>query len=253
MEEAVTRKQNKIKEAAPQEPIIDISNLSISELAKRIESQIIDSKMLSKEVLEKCAVFYKARRGYTNEDIAEILQVCSRTVERYIRNVRLDNSLQIKTDFQNEILGEVLNNLRLRYERLWRLSYSDQLSDYEKARVIFMCDQIEMNKFLLLSRLGYLSKEQALDALKELKEEMEDLRRKNSELTDERLRSLTSQQFQHLREVWKAKSAETEVVLEKIVTDCEADNERQLELTGHVGDFKKLFCSVNVINGLCNN
>lgn len=250
----MARKQNKIKEeAASQEPIIDISNLSISELAKKIESQIIDPKMLSKEVLEKCAVFYKVRRGYTNEDIAEILQVCSRTVERYIKNVRLNNSLQIGANFQDEILGEVLNNLRLRYERLWRLSYSDQLSDYEKARVIFMCDQIEMNKLLLLSRLGYLNKEQALDAFKELKEEMEDLRRRDNELRDERLRSLTSQQFQYLREVWKAKSAETEVVLEKIVADCEAENERQIELTGHVADFKKLFCSVNVINGLCNN
>jgi len=250
----MARKQSKVKEEiVSQEPAIDISNLSITELAKKVENQIIDSKVLNKELLEKCAVFYKVRRGYSNEDIAEILQVCTRTVERYIRNVRLDNSLQIGSNFQNEILGEVFNNLRLRYERLWRLSYSDQLSDYEKARVIFMCDQIEMNELLLLSRLGYLSKEQGLDAFKELKEEMEDLKRKGDELTDERLRSLTSQQFQHLREVWKAKSAETEVVLVKIVGDCEAENKRQVELDGHVANFKRLFCSVNVINGLCNN
>jgi len=250
----MARKQNKVKqEIISQEPVIDISNLSVTELAKKIENQIIDPRILSKELLEKCAVFYKARRGYSNEDIAEILQVCTRTVERYIKNVRLDNSLQIGSNFQNEVLGEVLNNLRLRYERLWRLSYSNQLSDYEKARVIFMCDQIEMNELLLLSRLGYLSKEQTLDVLKELKEEMEDLKRKNNELVDERLHSLTSQQFQHLREVWKAKSAETDVVLEKVVADYEVENKRQIELTGHVDDFEKLFCSVNVINGLCNN
>ncbi|MDD5691631.1 MAG: hypothetical protein PHP10_00435 [Candidatus Omnitrophica bacterium] len=227
-------------------------DLSIPEVAQQIENRKIDPKMLDKAVLEKLAVYYKSRRGYKKEDIAEILQVCIRTVERYIANVRSENSLEIGVNFQDELLGEILSNSRLRYQRLWRLSYSDNLSDYEKARTIFMCDQIEMNTLVFLSRLGYLSREQGLDAVESIKEETEEVEKRTTESVKKLVSSLNSQQWQGAYDVFKARTKETEVILEKMAKGYDAENKRQKAMAGDVAAFTKLYCSVFVINRLHN-
>ncbi len=228
-------------------------DLSIPEVAQQIENYKIDPKMLDKAVLEKIAVYYKSRRGYKTEDIAEILQVCSRTVERYIVNVRLKNSLEIGVNFQDELLGEILSNSKLRYQRLWRLSYSDKLSDYEKARIVFMCEQIEMNELEFLSRLGYLSREQGLEAVESVKDEAKEIGRKTNESIKKRMSLLNSQQWEGARDVLKTRTKETEVILEKLVIDYEAENKKQKAMTGDVGEFTKLYCNVFVVKRLCNN
>ncbi len=228
----MTKKQNKVKkENCLEESSSDISDLSIPELARLIENQTVNSKMLDKTVLEKLAVHYKSRRGYKKEDIAEILQVCSRTVERYIANVRVENSLKIGANFQNELLGEMLSNSRLRYQRLWRLSYSDNLSDYEKTRIIFMCDQIEMNEATLLSRLGYLSKEQGLDAIESVKKEVEEMDRGEIESLKKRMNSMNSQQWQNILDVSRAMGNERGAVIGKMIEGYEAENEKQKTIT----------------------
>ncbi|MCK9573474.1 MAG: hypothetical protein M0R20_03620 [Candidatus Omnitrophica bacterium] len=244
-----TSRKNEVKnEVSLQEA--SLNDLAIPELAQYIENKKIDPKALDKIVLEKLAIYYKSRRAYKTEDIAELLQVCSRTIERYIANVRSTNSLAIGVNFQNELIEEILNNLRLRYQRLWRLSYSDNLSDFEKARVIFMCDQIEINEVMLLSRLGYLSREQGLDAIESVKEETEEVGRSRSESVKKQLSLLNSQQWRTAYDFFKVRMHEIDVVLEKMVKDYLAENERQKTMAGDVAVFVKLYCSVFVVKGL---
>ena len=235
-----------------QEHSEDISNLSIPELAQQIENKIVDPKIIDKIALEKVAVYFRMRRGYKTGDIAEILQVCGRTIERYIKDVKSDTALKIGANFQNELLGEILSDFRLHYQRLWRLSYSESLSDYEKARTIFMCSQIRVNEVAILGRLGYLSIKQGLEAIENVKEEIRELERKSRQMVDKKLSVLTSWQFQSILEVCRGNSSELETVLEKMVNDYEAENERQMKLVGYVADFSRLYCSVFVINELRN-
>lgn len=227
-------------------------DLSIPEVAQQIENRKIDPKMLDKAVLEKLAVYYKSRRGYKKEDIAEILQVCIRTVERYIANVRSENSLEIGVNFQDELLGEILSNSRLRYQRLWRLSYSDNLSDYEKARTILMSDQIEMNEIAFLSRLGYLSQEQGLDTVENIEEEAKEMGRELKESVKKQISLLNSQQWQATLNVFKSEKQKAEAMLEKMIKNYLVENEKQKNMTGDVAVFTKLYCNIFVINMLHN-
>jgi len=218
------------------------NDLSIPELAQQIEDRKVDPKIFDKVALRKCAIFFK-RRAYSNEDIAEILGVSSRTAMRYLRKIRAENSLKLGVNFQQELLGGILNNLKLRYQRLLRLSYSCNLSDYERARIVLMCHQVEMDGITLLNRLGYMSKEQGMEEVNLIKEKAEEEHKRLKGEIKKQLEALTVSQDNALRERWTKLYNEAMWQLEKMVEKFTAENEKRKK------GVSQLVCSVTV---LCN-
>jgi len=218
------------------------NKLSIPELARKMENQLLDPRTLDRRILQKCSIFFKSR-GYSNEQISEILKVSIRTTERYLKNIREENSLKIGSNFQQELLGGVLNNLKLRYQRLLRLSYSWDLSDYEKARIVLMCQQVEMDGVALLTQLGYLSKEQGIEDVEFAEEEAEKVRIGLKESTRKKFDSLSAQQKNMALEYWKSMQEEAGEKIDKIMEKLLAENEKRKR------GVLQLVCSVAV---LCN-
>jgi len=132
--------------------------LSIPELAGQLESGHINPATLSKKVLRGCALFFKSMK-YENEDIAAILHITVRSVERYLKRIKEENALVLGPDFQKNLVSKIMTSWRARGQRLLRLSYAKDMSSYEMARVISMCHQIDMSEVVLLERLGYLGRE----------------------------------------------------------------------------------------------
>jgi len=216
--------------------------LSIPELAHQIENHKIDPKIFDKVVLRKCAIFFKRRR-YLNEDIAEILGVCGRTVDRYLQKIKAENSLNLGINFQQELLGETLNNLKLRYQRLLRLSYSDNLSDYEKARTILLCHQVEMNGIAFLIQLGYLSREKGLEDMNLIKEKAEEEYEELCEVCKKQLEALSIAQDDAVREFWSRLRREALEQAQEMIARFIAENEKRKR------GRSQLICSVTVF---CN-
>lgn len=131
---------------------------SIFDLVKDLEKKAVKPSSLSREALRKCADVYKGR-GYSNTQIAEILEVDEKTVQRYIKQQREENSLTIGKNFQKNIVGEIIRNWKTQYQRLLKLSYSDDLTPNEIMKAIYLAHQVEKDGVALLERLGYLTKE----------------------------------------------------------------------------------------------
>jgi transposase len=138
---------------------------SISELAKQLENKTINPAGQRKGDLKKCADLFKSR-GYSNTDIAEILDVDEKTVQRYIKDQREENALAISSNFQKQIIGEVVRDWHKQYYRLLRLSYSEGITANEVMKAIYLAHQVEKDGVELLERLGYLSKSVGIDDIK---------------------------------------------------------------------------------------
>ncbi len=139
--------------------------LSVSALAKQLENGELAPASLSQKVLKQYVV-YRSACGYENYEIAEILGCTIRSVQRYLKAAKKDNLLNICENFQKTIFGEFLNNWKSEYNRLKKASYSEQLSDAERAKIIYALHQLDVSKIITLERLGYISQAQGIEESK---------------------------------------------------------------------------------------
>jgi hypothetical protein len=146
--------------------------VKISDLATQLEKGELKSGALDIKVLRQCALYFKTH-GYTTEEISEILECDIRTVQRYTLKARKENISVVDLHFQKRTSGEFMNNLESQYQRILKLSYSKQLSDRERARVIYMLHQICVNGIDTLTKLGYLSQAQGIEDRKAAEKEYE--------------------------------------------------------------------------------
>ena len=147
----------------------------ISELAKQIEKGEVNLATLDKKVLRQY-VLYRNARGYDNYEIAEILGCTVRTVQRYVKHARRENWLNVDQHLQREIAKEFYDNWKLQYRRLLKLSYSEGLSDPERAKIICALHQLEISGIATLERLGYISQEQGIEDIKDTKTKVREIR-----------------------------------------------------------------------------
>ncbi|MFA5156995.1 MAG: helix-turn-helix domain-containing protein [Candidatus Omnitrophota bacterium] len=136
--------------------------VSISELAKQVENREVDPKSLGKKELRYLVLYFKTR-GYPSDEIAEILRCNIRTVQRYIQNAREENLLNINTDFQTNVAEGFYSNFKSQSQRLLRLSYSEKLSDAERAKIICVLHQMWISAITTLRQLGYLSQDRGTE------------------------------------------------------------------------------------------
>lgn len=138
--------------------------VSILELVRQLEERSTNPETLDKKTLAKCAAILRGR-GYSNVEISDFLKVDERTVQRYMKKMRLEIALNLDDNFQKELAAEIMNNARQQSQRLLRLSHSNDISTYEEARIVFMSNQIMLAGVMLLEKLGYLYKEIGINQL----------------------------------------------------------------------------------------
>lgn len=144
---------------------VGTKKISIGELVKKLENGEVNPRTLDKKILQQCTIYFKTR-GYSSEEIAEILGVNERTVQRYLSRVREGNLIIPNVGFQIRCASTFINNWQSQYQRLLKLSYSNELTDNEKVRVIYLLHQLDINKIAALDRLGYLTKAQGMEDAK---------------------------------------------------------------------------------------
>jgi hypothetical protein len=129
----------------------------LPELVDKLKAKEIAVSDVPREILQKCALYMK-RHGESNLSIARVLDVDPRTVSRYLKIIREQESLTLGPNFQKSIVGECVNNWRASCQRLLMLSYSSDLTPLEQMKAIFVYHQVLKDGLELLEKLGYLSK-----------------------------------------------------------------------------------------------
>ena len=132
-------------------------NMSTLELIERLKAKEITVAGLPKEILRRCALFMRSR-GHSYSYIAEVMELSDKTIQRYVHEMREQESLKLGANFQKSIAAEFLNSWRAHSQRLLMLSYSPDLSVAEQIKTIFVLHQVEKDGIEVLERLGYLNK-----------------------------------------------------------------------------------------------
>lgn len=157
------------------------SKMTIAELAEKIETKAISPAMLGQSAKIRCAIFFITVREYSTEDVAMLFCVDVRTVQRWIKHIKAEVSLSLGVNFQKDIVADFLKKWNGQRQRLLRLSWSSELSELDKAKIIAMLHQLDMNKMVVLEKLGYLSKAQGMaDMMVAMMKQSEDAARKNA-------------------------------------------------------------------------
>jgi len=159
MEEKLVEKKDEGKEGSVSPEVVCPAK-TIAELATQLENGVINATFLSDRARRGCALFFKSLR-YENADIAVMLDVGIRQVQHYLRKSKEEIALALGPDFQKTILEKIMKRWDARIQRMIRLSHAKDLSNYEKARIIGMCHQIDMDNMALLEKYGYLNRERS--------------------------------------------------------------------------------------------
>lgn len=205
--------------------------IKIPELARQLEDGIISSTSLSDRGKRGCVLFFKSIK-YQPEDIATILNVSVRQIQRYCKKNKEEVASILDPHFQKSLMVKIMNRWNARLQRLIRLSYAKDLSSYERARIISMCHQIDVDSVAILDRYGYVSREQTKN---DMVEEASSRQLAQMHRFEDRLRPLTKSQQ---AKVWKfIGSASSEEILgddrkefdsklNKMINDFIEENER---------------------------
>jgi predicted transcriptional regulator len=137
------------------------SKLTVADAVRELENGTLSPKQFKKSVLGEYAIFMKSR-GYTNLEIGEILQITSRTVQRYVQKIRENNQAICSSVFQKQFLNEVVGNFWAQYYRLVKLSYSDRVKEADKIKAISEANQVLYDMAALLIKVGYLNSQNAI-------------------------------------------------------------------------------------------
>lgn len=137
---------------------VESKKISIEELAIQLEIGSVRPNGIDKKTKRDCIKYYKIKRDYTCRTIAEILNLRVRTVQRYTKRMREENTMNLDLYWQKNIIGEFLNKCKTENQRLKRLLYIEKLSPNDVMRITKAQHKIEMDCINVLEKTGYLSK-----------------------------------------------------------------------------------------------
>lgn len=122
---------------------------------QRIKDGLLDPKTLSKEDrLPYIEVLFSEE--YTEMQIAEIMKVSEKTIQRDIKDIREKNSLSPDVIQAKQIIGDFFKKALLHHGRLVRLSREKGTSDENKIQAEFLAWRILKEMIAAMQSLGYL-------------------------------------------------------------------------------------------------
>lgn len=136
----------------------NLEKMPAPDIIKALEDKTLNRQEIPKGKLKEC-VRYLKEREHSSSEIGKALQMSSRNALRYVKKIRKENVPAVSIDFQKEFIWEVINNFRMQYARLIKISYSEEITHYERIRAIFAACQALRDATSIAERFGFLSKE----------------------------------------------------------------------------------------------
>lgn len=94
--------------------------------------------------------------GYSLSQIAQIVDVCEKTIKRDIGQIRARNSLSPSVEFVKQYVGDLLTRADTHQTRLMRLARDADGSVSERAQAEYLSWRVAREKTEMLQSLGYL-------------------------------------------------------------------------------------------------
>jgi len=125
-------------------------------IVQSIKDSAINPRTLSYDKRLRCVEFLVKREGYTEEQAAQILGRCERTIRRDLREIEKNNALTADIDLAKRIAGDVVQSAMTHHRYLMRLARSLEASPGEKAQSEFLAWRVLKEMTEKLQTLGYL-------------------------------------------------------------------------------------------------
>lgn len=127
----------------------------ILSLLQDIQTGRCNPRTISKEIRLQCVEFLLGQ-GYSDSDVAQILQVSEKTIYRDLQKIRKRNAVSPDPQLAKEIVGEFIRKANMHHARLMKIASNKDISPGERKQAEFMAWRVEIEKMETLQTLGYL-------------------------------------------------------------------------------------------------
>jgi hypothetical protein len=133
----------------------DLDEVSTHDTLRQIKAGTLTGKSLSVPHRRAC-VDHLVLEGMSNTDIAAILSVGVRTVERDRQQLRKDHKLRVDPDLVDEVLGQLVREAELTIARLRRIACEKDVGPSERRQATFDAWRVRCELIERLQSVGYL-------------------------------------------------------------------------------------------------
>ena len=140
---------------AAEQPVHD--DEPVLALIQQIKEGRLQPKTLSVDDRRRCVEVLRAE-GYSQAEIAQILQVSERTIHRDIQQIRETHALAPDPTFPERMIGELCQQAEVSIARLRRIAREKNTSAMERAMAESFAWKVCRELFEKLQSVGYLPK-----------------------------------------------------------------------------------------------
>jgi len=130
--------------------------ISASVLLQKIKSEEINPRELSPEEKKACINLLIIGEGFTHAQTAQLLCCSEKTIQRYIGEIRKQNSLNPSFGLAKQLIGEMVLKAEAHIAHLIRLSRGREGSVSERAQSEFLAWKVRVDFMSKLQSFGYL-------------------------------------------------------------------------------------------------
>ena len=123
-------------------------------LIQEIKSGTTNPKLLPVELRQQI-VETMILEGYTNSQIAQLLNRSEKTIQRDLKQIRAKNALSPSIDLAKQVIGELLMKARVHSSYLMRLARAKDGSISDKAQSEYLAWRVSKELIEKLQSLGY--------------------------------------------------------------------------------------------------
>jgi len=124
-------------------------------LLQKIQAGTMDAKSI-RPVERRMIVGYMMTDGYSTADIAQILKVSDRSIERDKKTIREENAIAPDPKFPGQMAGRLVFEAELSIQRIRKTTRDKDATASAKIDAEHRCFQIINEMIASLQRLGYL-------------------------------------------------------------------------------------------------
>ncbi|MFC1762188.1 hypothetical protein ACFL6U_08910 [Planctomycetota bacterium] len=115
----------------------------------------IQASDMSKDSRLAC-IEYLCGKGHNNAELAEILSLSIRSIQRYKQEIRRLNAVQQTQDFKDQQIGRMIKSAEAFTEKLLKMSSNDQTANHDVISALELAWKIQKESIFLYQTLGYL-------------------------------------------------------------------------------------------------
>ncbi len=124
-------------------------------LLQKIQAGTVDPKCI-RPAERRLIVSYLMADGYSTADMAQILKVSDRSIERDKKAIRETNALAADPELVEQMVGRLVCEAELSIQRIRKTARDKNTAQAVRIEAEHRCYQIVSNMIVSLQRLGYL-------------------------------------------------------------------------------------------------